>query len=96
VLSYAAKYMSKTDSENWMADLAVGRSWGIFNRALMPWAKLVELDLSDDVGNRVRRIARRYLEHRLGRRVQRHYGLTLYCNTAPFKALFGRAPDAPF
>jgi len=96
VLSYCAKYMSKTDSENWMADLAVGRSWGIFNRALMPWAKLVELDLDDDVGNRVRRIARRYLEHRLGKRVQRHYGLTLYCNTGPFKALFGRAPDAPF
>jgi len=96
VLSYCAKYMSKTDSENWMADLAVGRSWGIFNRALMPWAKLVELDLDDDVGNRLRRIMRRYLGNRLGRRIRRPYGLTLYCNTAQFKPLFGRAPDAPF
>lgn len=96
VLSYCAKYMSKTDSENWMADLAVGRSWGIFNRAVMPWAKLVELDLEDDIGNRLRRIMRRYLEHRLCRRVSRPYGLTLYCNTAQFKPLFGRAPDAPF
>jgi hypothetical protein len=96
VLSYCAKYMSKADSESFMVDIAAGRSWGIFNRALMPWAKLVEIDLSDDVGNRVRRIARRYLEHRLGKRVQRHYGLTLYCDTAKFAPLFARPPDTPF
>jgi len=96
VLSYCAKYMSKADSENFMEDIAVGRSWGIFNRSCMPWAKLIEMDLSDDVGNRVRRIARRYLEHRLGKRVQRHYGLTLYCDTAKFAPLFAPPPDAPF
>jgi hypothetical protein len=96
VLSYCAKYMSKADSENFMDDVAAGRSWGIFNRAFMPWAKLIEIDLSDDVGNRVRRIARRYLEHRLGKRVQRHYGLTLYCDTEKFKPLFARPIDAPF
>src|ERR1035438_765215 len=56
VLSYCAKYMSKADSENWMADVPAGRSWGIFNRAFMPWAKLVTIPLTDDVGNRVRRI----------------------------------------
>jgi hypothetical protein len=96
VLSYCAKYMSKADSENFMAEVAVGRSWGIFNRGLMPWAKLIEIDLSDEVGNRVRRIARRYLEHRLGKRVQRHYGLTLYCDTSRFVPLFARPPDTPF
>jgi hypothetical protein len=96
VLSYCAKYMSKADSENWMTDVPVGRSWGIFNRADMPWAKLVELELSNEVGNRVRRIARRYLEHRLGRRVQRHYGLTLYCDTSKFIPLFVPPPDVPF
>jgi hypothetical protein len=96
VLSYCAKYMSKADSENFMADVPAGRSWGIFNRACMPWAKLIELDLDDDVGNRVRRICRRYLEHRLGKRVQRHYGLTLYCDTAKFIPLFAPPIDAPF
>jgi len=96
VLSYCAKYMSKADSENFMDDIAVGRSWGIFNRAAVPWAKMIEIDLDDDVGNRVRRIARRYLERRLGKRVQRHYGLTLYCDTAKFVPLFARPPDIPF
>ena len=96
VVSYCAKYMSKADSENWMADVATGRSWGIFGRANIPWAKLIEIDLSDDAGNRLRRIARRYLEHRLGKKVQRHYGLTLYCDTEKFKPLFAREPDTPF
>jgi len=96
VLSYCAKYMSKADSENFMADVAVGRSWGIFNRENMPWAKLIEIDLADDVGNRVRRIARRYLEHRLGKRVQRHYGLTVYCDTSQFRKIFAPPPDTPF
>jgi len=96
VLSYCAKYMSKADAEGFMGEIAVGRSWGIFNRAFMPWAKLIEIDLDEDVGNRVRRIARRYLEHRLGKRVQRHYGITLYCDTAKFSPLFARPPDTPF
>jgi len=96
VMWYAAKYMSKADSESFMVELAVGRSWGIFNRSVIPWARLVDIDLSDDVGNRIRRIARRYLEHRLGRRVQRHYGLTLYCDTAQFASLLRPPIDAPF
>jgi hypothetical protein len=95
VLSYCAKYMSKADSETFMSEEAVGRSWGIFNRVDMPWAKLVELPLSDEVGNRVRRIARRYLEHRLGRRVQRHYGLTLYCDVSKWKRLLGDSDGSP-
>jgi len=96
VLSYCAKYMSKADSENFMSDVEAGRSWGIFNRADMPWAKMIELPLSDEVGNRVRRIARRYLEHRLGRRVQRHYGLTLYCDVSKWKSLLVLEDPPPF
>jgi hypothetical protein len=96
VLSYCAKYMSKSDSENFMADIAVGRSWGIFNRDMMPWAKIIKIDLTDDMGNRIRRIARRFLEHRLGRKIQRHYGLTLYCDTKQFASYFSPPPDNPF
>lgn len=96
VMSYCAKYMSKADSENFLSDVAMGRSWGVFNRSYMPWAKLVQMDLSDDVGNRLRRVARRYLENRLGKKVKRHYGITLYCDTSKFKPLFARPPDVPF
>jgi hypothetical protein len=96
VLTYCAKYMSKADSENFLADVAFGRSWGVFNRSLLPWAKMIEFPLADDVGVRVRRIARHYLEHRLGRRVQRHFGITVYCDTSFFKRLCESPPDEPF
>jgi hypothetical protein len=96
VLSYCAKYMSKADSENWMADIPTGRSWGIFNRVCMPWAKMVELPLDEDTGVWIRRIARRYLERRLGHSVKRHFGITVYCDVGQFKRLLGKPPDAPF
>lgn len=96
VLSYCAKYMSKAESESFLSEIPVGRAWGIFNREFMPWAKIVELDLSLEVGVRLRRIARRYLEHCLGRRVKRPYGVTLYCNTAQWSRLLARPPDTPF
>jgi hypothetical protein len=96
-VAYCAKaYLSKVDAESFLSDVEFGRSWGISNRALMPWAKIVELDLSDDMGVRVRRVARRYLEHRLGRRVKRPYGLTLYCETSRWARLLTRPPDTPF
>lgn len=96
VLSYCAKYMSKADSENFLSEVAFGRSWGIFNRSIMPWAKIVEIDLDDETGVRVRRIARRYLERKLGRTVKRHYGLTLYCDVAQWKRLLESSPPLPF
>jgi hypothetical protein len=96
VMSYCAKYMSKADSETFMSDVPAGRSWGIFNRAIMPWAKMVELPLDDEAGVRLRRVARYYLERRIGRRVQRHFGLTLYCDVSQFKRLLARPPDSPF
>jgi hypothetical protein len=96
VASYCSKYMSKADSDNWMSDVPAGRQWGIFNRSCMPWAKLIKIDLDDDVGIRLRRVARHFLEHATGKRVQRHYGMTLYCDTSKFKPLFARPPDTPF
>jgi hypothetical protein len=63
----------------------------------MPWAKMIELPLAEDVGVRVRRIARRYLERQLGRRVQRHFGITVYCDASQFKRLLCEVPpDVPF
>ena len=96
VLAYCAKYMSKADAESFLSEVPAGRHWGIFNREFMPWAKMVSLPLSDEQGVRLRRVARRYLEHAIGRRVQRHFGITIYCDTAPFKRLLHREPDTPF
>jgi hypothetical protein len=96
-VAYCAKaYLSKVDAESFLSEVESGRSWGIFNRSFMPWAKIVELDLSPDAGVRLRRVARRYLEHRLGRRVKRPYGVTLYCDTAQWSRLLARPPDTPF
>jgi hypothetical protein len=96
VMYYCAKYISKADSENFLADVPFGRNWGIFNRDLMPWAKMVQFPLADDQGVKIRRVARRYLEHRLGRRVQRHFGITIYCDVSQFKRLIEHPPDIPF
>lgn len=96
VLSYCAKYMSKADSENFLSDVPTGRNWGIFNRAFMPWAKMIDLPLDDHAGVRIRRVMRRYLEHKTGRRVQRHFGMTLYCDPTQFLRVLAREPDSPF
>lgn len=95
VMCYCAKYMAKEDC-NFLSDVAFGRSWGIFNRAFMPWAKIIELELDNDAGIRLRRVARRYLEHRFGRRVNSPYGITLYCDTKNFRRLWEHAPPDPF
>jgi hypothetical protein len=93
VMSYCAKYMAKADC-GFLYSMELGRSWGIFNRAAVPWAKMVEIDLPDEMGVRLRRVARRYLERRFGRRVRMPYGCTLYCNVEKFKVLW-KPPD-PF
>lgn len=96
VMSYCAKYMAKSDCE-FLYQVEFGRSWGIFNRKAMPWAKMVELDLEPEVGVRLRRVARRYLERRFGRRVSAPYGLTLYCDVERFRRLWKPPPEpAPF
>jgi hypothetical protein len=95
VVSYAAKYMSKADAE-FLGDVPYGRNWGIFNRAAMPWAKMIELELDEETGVRLRRVARRYLEHKVGRRWKAPYGITLFCDGAQFLRLLRPPPDTPF
>jgi len=92
VMSYCAKYMAKSDC-GFLYEVPLGRSWGIFNRRSIPWAKMVELKLHPDVGVAVRRIARRYLERRFGRRVKAPYGLTVYCDVTNFCRLWRPSPD---
>jgi hypothetical protein len=91
VVSYCAKYMSKVDSE-FLGQLPLGRSWGIFNRAVLPWAKLIDIELDNDVGVRLRRVARRYLEHRLGRKWKAAYGITVFCDGSQFLRLIPPPP----
>jgi len=92
-MSYCAKYMAKADCE-FLYEVPMGRSWGIFNRKAVPWAKIVELELEPSMGVALRRVARRYLEHRFGRRVKAPYGLTVYCDVSNFSRLW-RPPRAP-
>jgi len=87
VLAYCAKYMAKADC-GFLYEVPIGRSWGIFNRAGLPWAKIVEMPLEPEVGIRLRRVARRYLEHRFGRRVRVPYGVTVYCDVEKFRRLW--------
>lgn len=91
VMSYCAKYMAKADCA-FLSDVAFGRSWGIFNRKSMPWAKIIELNLDEETGVRLRRVARRYLESRRGHRVRAPYGVTLYCDVKNFSRLWARPP----
>jgi hypothetical protein len=91
VMSYCAKYMAKTDS-GFLSEVHFGRSWGIFNRKSVPWARLIEVDLEPEVGNRLRRIARRYMEHKRGKKVRSPYGFTLYCDITNWKRLWQALP----
>jgi hypothetical protein len=96
VMSYCSKYLAKLGDSNFLSEISIGRSWGIFNRVGVPWAKMVELTLPDDVGVRLRRIARHYLQRCRGRRYVPTYGITLYCDTAQWKRLWDPPPDSPF
>jgi len=89
VMSYCSKYLAKLGEYEFMSDVPLGRQWGIFNRALIPWAELVELELDDEVGNRLRRICRRYLDRVTGRRHHYPFGVTLYCDTRFISSFLG-------
>jgi len=95
VMAYAAKYLGKDDC-GFLWGVSFGRSWGVFNRSAVPWARMVELDLDEEVGVRLRRIARRYLERRVGRRLNKPYGITLFCDVQQFRRLWERPPPDPF
>jgi hypothetical protein len=94
-MSYCAKYMAKSDC-GFLSEVEFGRSWGVFNRKAMPWAKIIELPLDDETGIRLRRVARRYLEHRFSRRVRAPYGITLYCDVEKLRKLWEHSPPDPF
>lgn len=98
VLSYCSKYMAKLGDSNFLTGVPVGRQWGIFNRSLIPWAELLQIDLTEDEGVRLRRVFRRYLEHQRGRKVNCPYGVTLYAETEVVFRWLERArpPDVPF
>lgn len=91
VMHYCAKYMAKADAE-FLSEVPYGRNWGISNRACLPWAKIVELELPEEVGVRLRRIARKMLERRVGRRWNAPYGITLYCDGTQFLRLVPPPP----
>jgi len=95
VMAYAAKYLGK-EGDDFLTDIEFGRSWGVFNRVKIPWARMVELELDTDMGIRLRRIARRYLERRLGRKKNLPYGVTLYCDVQQFRRIWERPPPDPF
>jgi len=95
VMSYAAKYLGKA-GDDFLTDLQFGRSWGIFNRSGVPWGRMIELDLDSETGIRLRRIARHYLERRLGRKKKCAYGVTVYCDVEQFRRLWERPPPDPF
>jgi hypothetical protein len=95
VMSYCAKYMAKEDC-GFLADVSFGRSWGIFNREAVPWAKMIDINLDNEVGVRLRRVARHYLERRCGRKIRANYGITLYCDVEKFRRLWEIPPPDPF
>lgn len=95
VMSYCAKYMAKADCE-FLSEISFGRSWGVFNTRCVPWAKIVEIELPGEVGIRLRRVARHYLDRVCAKKRQRPYGVTLYCNVAQWSKLWEKPPDCPF
>ena len=95
VMCYCAKYMAKQDC-GFLSEVSFGRSWGIFNRKCMPWARIIEIDLDPQVGVRLRRVARRYLERVRGRTIRAPYGVTLYCDVRQFRRLWEDPPPDPF
>lgn len=97
VTSYCSKYLAKVDEVG--QPTVYGRCWGISNRKCIPWAQLVSLDLSGEVGYRLRRVMHRYLEKQMGRRyaLRNGCGLTLFCDAENWWVKLVRAsqPD-PF
>jgi hypothetical protein len=95
VMSYCAKYMAKADCE-FLSEISFGRSWGVFNTRCVPWAKIIEIELPGEVGVRLRRVARHYLDRVCARKRSRPYGVTLYCDVAQWSKLWEKPPDTPF
>jgi hypothetical protein len=86
ILFYVAKYMAKTDK----VDFPTGRVWGVIGGVGLPITMAV-IRLSVREFYQVRRILRRYLARRLGRRVtwgmSKMGGLKVYLPSSVFVAL---------
>lgn len=76
VMAYAAKYLGKTQDNH---GLPVGRFWGIFNRAGIPWSREVIYWVTQGEAVMAMRYMRRYANLRA-----RDYGsLSIYINSPP-------------
>ena len=86
VTAYVEKYVSKPGEEEVTTD---GRVWGIWHKAELP-VELVEEELPQDSFHPVRRVLRRYVERKIGRRVRvrdRWSSLSAYVSEATGAAL---------
>jgi len=66
------------------------------NRGQVAGVRVVGLDFDGEVGVRMRRIAGRYRERRVGRSLNKPYGITLFCDVQEFRRLWERPPPDPF
>lgn len=92
----AGQYVSKLGV--WDAAIT-GRCWGYGNAACIPWAQVEELKIPAALGYQIRRVARHYIEHQIGRKftVRAGCGLTVFCDASRwFNALGLPPPDNPF
>jgi hypothetical protein len=96
VVSYCSKYLAKEDWEGDVSSMPLGRQWGICNRECVPWAKMIVLPLTDEQGVQLRRVARRYLEHRIGKKWRAPYSIKLYVRPEQFSFYWRPPPDCPF
>jgi len=92
VMYACSTYFSKCDES--AREAYYGRVWGFHNRSKIPWAKIIDMDLSEDMGVRLRRVMRRYLEHKTGRPWQCRFGVTVYCDASQFRRLW-EVPSNP-
>lgn len=79
VFWYASKYVAKIDTEQVPG---VGRFWGLFNAAQLPWAEIVSVEFTRDQAVRLLRIARRYVNRPGGRhfKFRAGLGMSIFCD----------------
>jgi len=107
VMAYVSSYIAKKDVEE-LSDVALGRQWGVYNGAVLPRARIFEIDLSPEQATTLRRTMRRYLEHRFNspdrlqaggnrRKVRCPMGITAFCDVDAWLRLWGADhPPDPF
>lgn len=96
VMSYASKYLAKAD-DTALETVPLGRQWGVHNRGAMPWAKLIKVALWAGEGVSLRRLFRKQIERRTGRRLWATHSLTFFGDVTRWAALWAspRPPPPP-